>query len=187
MSKKINLIADQAAFDAALVSVKKTASKMEGEVQMLLVSAMAQALQHGNTNWLNAIPHALGKGVRLSAVGAWILAHAPVVSESDKEKAKESPFRFSRDKLGDLLGDPAVDHKTYSEEQIADHITKAHGVHWTTFKPDTLVPESFDLGAAIAALVKKAKGMQGKNVKIVGQDKLGDLEALCATPDVQGV
>lgn len=176
MAKKLNLIADQSAFDAALISVKKTAHKMETEVQLLLVSAAHQAIAHGNVNWLNAIPHALGKGIRMAAIGGWILAHAPVVPESDKEKSKEQPFRFMRDRIEELLGTAKP-----TAEQVDMFIASANAVHWTAYKPDSVVPETFDLTAAIAQLVKRAKALAGnKKTQIKGLDQLANLEALCA-------
>lgn len=184
------IITDAAKLDAAIVAVNKAANKLNDAIQLTLASAVFQAVYGRNTNHLNALALAVGKGVRRSAIGEWIMKYAPVVAESDKDKAKEQPFRFSKDRMAEMaeahgwenaMRVTAEEAEAYGEEIMGDH--------WTEFKPDQLVPESFDVYAAIKSLISQAQRLQGKGTKIKGYDalrKLGDMLPKPAT-DVQSV
>lgn len=189
MSKKVNIIADGAKLDAAIVEVNKRAGSLADSIQLVLASAVFQAVHGRNTNHLNAIIGAVGKGVRKTAIAQWVLAHAPVVMETDKEKSKESPFRFSADKVAELLPE-AANHKAITADEAMAHAEAALAQHWTEHKEPPLVPESFDVMAQVRKLLQTAKTMQTKGVKIVHGDMLAKLNAampVAEQSDVQGV
>lgn len=174
MSKKIAFISGESAFNSAIVSMRKSAAKMEGEIQLLLASAVLMAAMHGNANQINALATALPAGVRKAAIGDWLEKHAPVM-KNDKT-VEGQPYKLSRDKMAELIGEAKP-----TAEQAEEYATKVHALMWTEHKPDQLAPEHFDLSKAIAQLVKKVTGLQGKGTKIAGADKLEELRALCAT------
>lgn len=188
MSKKIAIIADASKLDAAIVEVNKRAGSLADSIQLVLASAVYQATHGRNTNHLNAIIGAVGKGVRKTAIAQWVLAHAPVVMETDKEKMKESPFRFSADKLAELIPD-AGNHKAITAEEAMAHAEAALAQHWTEHKEPPLVPESFDIAAQVRKLLQTAKTMQTKGVKLVHGDILAKLQDTLpvSQSDVQGV
>jgi len=176
MSKKITIITDAGKLDAAIVEVNKRAGSLADSIQLVLASAVFQATYGRNTNHLNATIMAAGKGVRKTAIAQWVLAHAPVVMETDKDKAKESPFRFSADKLAELF--PETENvKAITLEEATAHAEAALGQHWTEHKEPPLVPESFDVLAQVRKLLQSAKAMQTKGVKIVHGDMLAKLQA----------
>lgn len=184
------IITDAAKLDAAIVAVNKAANKLNDAIQLTLASAVFQAVYGRNTNHLNALALAVGKGVRRSAIGAWILKHAPVVAESDKEKAKDHPFRFSKDRMAELAdAHEWADAMRVTAEEAEMYGEAIMAEHWTEFKPDQLVPESFDVYAAIKSLMSRAQQLQGKGTQIKGADALRKLGELLPKPatDVQGV
>lgn len=187
MSKKVTIITDAAKLDAAIVEVNKRAGSLADSIQLSLASAVYQATHGRNTNHLNALLSAVGKGVRKTAIAQWVLAHAPVVMETDKEKAKEAPFRFSADKLMELLPE-AANHKSITAEEALAHAEAAYAQHWTEHKEPPLVPESFDIAAQVRKLLQSAKSMQTKGVKIVHGDLAAKLQDLLPQNEpVQGV
>jgi hypothetical protein len=183
------LIIDGAKLDAAIVSVNKAANKLNDAIQVVLASAVYQAVYGRNTNHLNALVHAVGKGVRKAAIGAWIMKYAPVVPEADKEKAKEAPFRFSADKMDDLAEAYGWGNsKRVTAEEAMAYAELAMDDHWTEFKPDAVVPEEFDALAALKQVLARAQKMQDKGAKIKGMDVLRKLKDLVTSPgDVQSV
>lgn len=172
----ITIITDTAKLDAAIVEVNKRANSLVDSVQLVLASAVYQAVMHGNTNHINAIIGAVGRGVRKTAIAQWVLAYAPVMMETDKEKMKDQPFRFSRDKLALLL--PDVDAKKVTAEQAEDYSLKVLGQNWADYKEPPLVPEKWDVADALRKVIATAKTMQGKKVNITNADILGRLADL---------
>lgn len=164
-----------------ILSVGKSARALEEMIQVGLASAAYQLMHGRNTNHLNALMLQAGKGVRKTAMAAWALAFMPVMLETDKDKMKEQPFRFDAQRVGELLakhGIEVADDKNVSAETATTYATIAYGTMWTEHKEPPLVPESWSLSDAIAKVIKQAKDMTGKNVKVTGADMLGQLEAL---------
>ena len=180
--KTISIITDGTKLDAAIVEVNKRANSLADSIQLVLASAVYQATHGRNTNHLNATLAAAGRGVRKTAIAQWVLAHAPVVMETDKEKAKESPFRFSSDRMAELFPE-AANHKAITAEEAMAHAEAALAMHWTEHKEPPLVPESFDIMAQVKKLMQTAKTMQTKGVKIVHGDMLAKLQAAMPVAD----
>lgn len=173
------VITESAKLDEAIVRVNKAANGLADAIQVVLVGSAYQAIFGRNTNHLNATIGAAGKGVRRTAMAQWILAHTPVVLETDKEKAKDAPFRFSAEKLEKLLPD-AADHKRITAEEALAHAEHIMGMHWTEHKEPPLVPEKWNAMEAVRKLLATGKQMQSKGVKVEGGDVLAQLAALVA-------
>lgn len=185
-NKQSKIITESSKLDEALVRVNKAANGLNDAIQTVLASATYQAVLHGNTNHLNGLLAVAGKGVRKTAIAQWVLAHAPVVMETDKEKAKEQPFRFNRDKLVSLI--PQAGEGKVTAEQALDHAETVLAQHWTEHKEPPLVPEKWDLKAAIAQAMKKAQDLSKKGTKIEGSELLQKLADLISPEsDIQGV
>jgi hypothetical protein len=178
-AKTQSLIIDSAKLDAAIIATGQKGQAFYDAVQLVLASSVYQAVLHGNTNHLNAAIVAVGKGARKTAIAQWVLAHAPVVMETDKEKATQNPFRFSREKLGELM-EGAANIKSITAEEADTYATHVLGQHWTEYKEPPLVPEKWSVSEALNKLLATAKSMQTKKVNIEGAAMLTALAALAA-------
>lgn len=188
-AKKISpLITDKTALHTAILAVGKVYASAADQVQIILASSILQALQHGNTDPLNDLITAVGKGVRKTAIVDWALKHAPVVPETDKEKSKDKPLRFSRERIETLLPD-VVDAKNVTAEEAMTWAMQAYAVHWTEYKEPPVLPQEWDVMAALKQVIQTGKTMQGKNVSIKHADILGKLADLMPQKetDLQGV
>lgn len=180
------IITDITKLNEAIVKVNKAANTLSDAIQLVLASATLQAVQHGNMNAINASMSAVGRGVRKTAIAQWLLMHAPVVLEADKDKAKENPFRFSRDKLAELQSEFNEGEKFDAESGLA-YAERIHAMHWTDHKEPPLVPESWDFIAAVKKVLAARASYEGKGVKVNGGDLASELQAMLASPaaDIQ--
>lgn len=143
-----------------------------------------------NTNHLNALLIAVGKGTRKTAIAQWVLAHAPVVMESDKDKMKENPFKFSADKVEALLQampgwEQPDNYKQVPAEMAERYALHVHTQHWTEHKEPPLVPETWSLRDAVVKLLQQAKTLEGKGTKVQGGDMRGRLQELLDATEPQ--
>lgn len=190
MSKKTVFITESTALDQLIGKIKGHTAKLEGMVHDALMGSAFQAIFHGNTNHLNALVAALGKGVRKTAVAQWALAHMPVVPELDREAAKDRPFRFSRDKLAELAEKAGVELANVkaltAEEAEAVTLWVGNQPEWTEHKEPPLVPEKWDAMDALRKFIATAKSMQSKKVHIEHAELLGAVANLLpSTKDEQ--
>lgn len=173
------LITDAAMLTKAIGSASKAGHALQNSIQIILASSLYFAFKDGNIQPINALFTSTAKGVRKAAMQAWLLDMAPVAVNSDREAAKTAPFKFQRDQIAVLMD--SKDAVTF--EAAEAYATKALGVAWTEYKPEQFVPESFDVQAMVAALVKKAKGLQTKGSTAKHGDLLASLEAMTVPPD----
>jgi hypothetical protein len=185
MAKVSKIIVDSAKLDAAIVEMSKRASSVADMIQVVLASAVFQAVAHGNTNQLNAVVHAAGRGARKTAIAQWALAHGPVVSETDKDKAKENPFRFNKDKLQSILDG----YEGERSEIALVHAELIFAQHWTEHKEPPLVPETWDALAAIRKLLTQGAGYEKKGTKVLNPAILASIAAILpsASDGISGV
>lgn len=152
------IITDLAKLNKAIDSIAARAKKLDMDIQVAGLSAIAHLEKTGDIGAVNRLFLALGKGHRKSALTAWLLAFAKVVANAGEDK-KDKPFVYAKDK------------NTMLEEADASP--------WFDFKPEPDPDEVFDLQAAVAALIKKA----GTKQLASGGDALRKkLEALVADP-----
>jgi hypothetical protein len=173
------LITDAGALTKAIAAASAAGHKLDASVQIVLASAVYFALKDGNIQPINAMFTSASKGMRKAAIQAWLLDHAPVALNTNKTTAKEQPFVFVRDAVA-VLTDSTEPVTAELAEAVA---MKSLSIAWTDYKPEQLIPESFDLQAMVAALVKKAKGLQAKGSKPKHGDLLAGLEAMTATAE----
>lgn len=173
----VSVITDASKLDAAIIEVNKRANSLVDSIQLVLASAVYQATFGRNTNHVNAVIHAVGRGVRKQAIAQWLLAYAPVMMETDAEKAKDKPFRFSQEKL-DMLFPDAADSKKITAEEAMAQAEFVMEQNWADYKEPPLVPEKWDVADALRKVIATAKSMQGKKVNITNADILGHLADL---------
>lgn len=136
----MNYITDTKAFKAACDSITKRGAKLDADIQLAAMSAANAVAQHGNVMFVNMLYIALSKGARKSAMTEWLLKYAGVMANDGASK-KEMPFKFDRERTVDLAGGALEP--------------------WFDCKPDADPDMTFDVVAALRAVIKKA---QGKNV-----------------------
>lgn len=187
MSKKqAAIITDGDKLNAHIIGVGKSAQALNDSIQLALASATFQAMFGRNTNHLNALLIAAGRGVRKTAIAQWALAHAPIVMETDKERMKEQPFKFSSEKVETLLqampGWAQPDsYKAVPEDMALRYAEHVHTMHWTDHKEPPLVPESWSFIDALKKVLDQATAYEGKGTKVTGGDLRGKLAELLAT------
>lgn len=183
MSKNTTVLTNANDLNAHIVGISKTASKLIEDIQLGLISSVYQVMHGRNTNHLNDLMTAAGRGTRKTAIAQWVLAHAPVMLETDKEKMKTHPFRFDAAKVGDLLKAADIeceDAKAVTPEAAEAYSMLVNGVVWADFKEPPLVPESWSLLDAVKKLLAQATQYEGKGVKVAGADMKHELNALLA-------
>lgn len=133
----MELIKDKTKFDAACASIAKRGAKLDADIQLLAVSAIAHRAEHKNPHFINKLYTSLSAGVRKSAMTEWMLKYGGVVANGEGNK-KELPFVVDKEKQVNIAGG--------KEEP------------WFLCKPDAAPDEVFDIVAALAAVIKKAQG-----------------------------
>lgn len=128
---QFKLIEGTTAINKAIDSIETRGKRLDRDIWVAAVSAMAHHAKHGDVTLVNRLVSAMPKGSRVNALREYIMAFGKVAwSEENKT--------FVHDKEGtfDLEG--------------------ALGVSWVEFKPEPeYVP--FDAGAALRQLMKKVE------------------------------
>lgn len=173
------LITEAVALDKHIAGIAKSAKALNTAIQLALSSATLQAVAHGNINPINTMFTTVGKGVRRAAIKEWLVQHAPVVSNDGKD-ASETPFKFSRDKIAELV---ETDKPTM--EQAVAYAERTLALDWTEAKPENLTPAEFDVLAMLQRVLTQAEGLAKKGAKPKHGDLLGKLQALAAAKSAQ--
>ena len=152
-----------AEINKAIESIAKRGAKLDGDIQVAAVSVIAHLDEHGDFTLAERLVHAMPKGSRKLALVEFLLAFGKV-RLLDKENAEDKDritaggvFGFAKDKTTNVDG----------------AMEKA----WYEFKPEAPVLESFDVQAAVAALIKKVEGLQKKGVTIKHAEVLRNLKS----------
>lgn len=171
----IKIITDATKLAAHIAKVHKDASSVESAIQVALASAVFFAVKDGNTEPITTLFTGMPKGIRRAAMQSWLLDHAPVVLNSDRDAAKAQPFKFSADVLKTIL----ADHGDATRPDAAEaHAAKALTVSWVDYKPEQLIPETLDIKALLMSWVKQVEGKQAKGSKVKDGGLLTQVKAL---------
>lgn len=155
------IITDLAKLNKAIDSIAARGKKLDMDVQVAGLSAIAHTEKTGDIGPINRLYNALSAGTRKSAMTEWLLKYSKVVANVGEDK-KDKPFVYAKDKATDMEG--------------------ADAEPWFQCKPDADPDEVFDVQAAVAALIKKASKKQLapgsaaliKKLEAVVADPLGD-------------
>lgn len=174
----VKTITDVSALGKLIDAIKKAGTKLDNDIHVAAVSALARLADHGDIGYCNRLYLALPKGVRKAAMTSWLLAYGSLKANTDTATKAETPFVFTKDKacnVADGMADPWYDHK-----------------------PDQKPDEVFDLQAALQAVLKKAQGktlvhgelvagIQGLLATAAGaaQDEKSGAAALTATEETK--
>jgi len=171
----------------AILSVNKSANKLAGDVQAILVSSMYYALKEGSVSELNALWLGIGKGaVRRDAIKNWAVAFGPFLVNDNKKTMAEKPFVFSRERADAILKMEDGASKAASVEEVMVPIETAARTMWTDYKEPPMIVEDWDVLTAIRKVLAEAKKMGTKKVAIKNAPMLEELQKLLPA-DVQGV
>lgn len=169
------IITDAAALTKAIAKVHGDSTKLATGIQIALASSVFFAMKDGNIEPITSLFTGVHKGTRRAAMQAWLLEFAPVVLNTENDKTV--PFKFSRDKLKALADDPMT------AEVAEGHAATALLTDWTDFKPEQLVPETFDVAAMVKQLLTKVKGLSAKGSKPKHADLIAKLQAMTSTDE----
>lgn len=170
------IITDAAALTKAIAKVHGDSAKLAGGIQIALASGVYFAMKDGNIEPLTTLFTGMNKGVRRAAMLAWLTTHAPVVLNKD-EKDVSAPFKFSRPKVAELIAEPMT------AEVAEGYAATVLNIDWTEFKPEVLIPETFDVAVMVKQLLAKAKSLSAKGSTPKHADLLAKLQALTLPAD----
>jgi hypothetical protein len=171
----------------AIIGVNKSANKLAGDVQAILVSTMYYALKEGSVSELNALWLGIGKGaVRRDAIKNWATAFGPFLVNDNKKTMADKPFVFSRELADSILKMEGGASKAATVEQVMLPIETAAKVMWTEYKEPPMIVEDWDVLGAIRKVLSDAKKMGTKKVNIVNAPMLDELQKLIPA-ETQGV
>lgn len=132
----------------AIDSVNSRAAKLQDEYQDVAVQALMHHTETGDVGPLNRLQAGMPKGVRTTAMGTWILAHAAVELNKDMATKKSMPFRHTKQKEA--------------------KVDLAISVKWYDLLPEKALDEVFDLSKAIEMVIRKAKADGITGIKVGG-------------------
>lgn len=127
----MKLLSTKPAIIAAITSIKTRGAKLDKDIWIAAVSAMAHHAEHGNPHLINDLVAAMPKGSRVNALRDYILAHGKV-----KFNEKEKVFAHDKEGSFDLEG--------------------ALKVSWVEFKPEAEY-KPMDVMKLVKALAKKVE------------------------------
>lgn len=127
----MKLLTNKADIDKAIKSIQTRGKKLDADIWVAAVSAMAHHAEHGDVTLVNNLVSAMPKGARVNALREFILCFGKVTYDEQNKV-------FAHDKEGNFDLEGAME------------------TSWTEFKPEpAYVP--FDALKAMAKLVKSVQ------------------------------
>lgn len=142
------------ALNTLIASIAKRGAKLDQDIQLAGLSAIAHHAKCGDIGPINRLYNALSKGTRRAAMTSWLLAYSGTVANTDKETKADKPFVHQKDKAADVEG--------------------AEQDPWFEHKPDQDPDKVFDVRAALAAVLKKA----AKATNVEHRELIGAVSAI---------
>lgn len=147
----------------AIDSIVRRGKTLDDDIQLAAVSCLNHHSVHGDITLLNRLWLSMPRGSRRKALTDWALHHGAVQANTDKETAKEAPFKDARKDRVCLL-DEAIACPWYEFNRPTDEDNVAE----------------FDFTKSLEALLKRAANAQAKGAPIVGLELLNELTAKLA-------
>lgn len=137
----MKLITDTAKLKAAFDSIAKRGAKLDNDIWIAAVSAMAHHDKHGDVTIINDLVAAMPKGSRVNALREFISAFGKVVYDTDNKV-------FMHDKTGNFDLEGAISQS------------------WTEFKPEPPYQpiDALALIKKLAVRIQKADASKGDKV-----------------------
>lgn len=159
------LITDKSALTKAIDSIANRAKKLDNDVQLAGLSAIAHLDKHGDVTFVNRLYLALGKGTRRRALAEWFMAFAKVTPNQNADTKRDQPFAYDKSKTTRLDG--------------------ATLEPWFDFAPEPAVDQLFDVRAALHRIVQRAsKAPSVNDTELLG--RLREIDAHVAAGQTIG-
>lgn len=161
------LLVGAAIIDKAIASIKNRGAKLDNDIQLVGLSALAHTAEHGDTGVMDRLVAAMPKSARKLALVEWMLAFgmARKLNPADKDEAAaiKAGRLFQLDRTRTLNLDGAM------------------AKPWHTFKPEADPRTAFDAQKAVASLLARMRGAAASGLSIEHKEQaLADARALVA-------
>lgn len=158
----MKLLQGAAAIDKAILSIKTRGAKLDSDIHLCGVSAMAHASEHGDPSLCDKLVLAMPNGSRKLALVEWMLAYGQIVT-LDKAQAKATGRVFALDRAKVL------------------NLEEAMAESWTTFRKEAAIADAFDAQKAVHGVLARLRSAAAKGLPIEGKDKaIAEAQALLA-------
>ena len=154
----MKLMTNKAAIIKAIASISGRGAKLDKDIWVAAVSAMAHHNEHGDVTIINDLVSAMPKGARVNALRDYILAHGKV-SFDDKAKA----FVHAKEGSFDLEG--------------------ALAISWVEFKPEAEY-KPFDALKLVTALAKRIAAADADKGDVCSDEQAAAIMALATSMGV---
>lgn len=142
----MELIRNLPELNKAIARIKTAGKKLDDTIQLVGLSCLQYAEDHGQVTPASDLFKALPKGARRNALAEWMVAYGKITvkttaeiqqwaAEKGKDKAEAPVFNYAKDKATDLA--------------------EAEAKPWYEFRPERPVQEVFDAQQAAQALLKR--------------------------------
>lgn len=132
----MKLIQGAAAINKAIASIQNRGAKLDGDIHLCGVSALAHASEHGDPSLCDKLVQAMPKGSRKLALVEWMLAHGQIVT-LDAKVAKETGRVFALDRTKTL------------------HMDEAMAKSWVEFRKEAAPATAFDAQKAVQSVLTR--------------------------------
>ena len=143
----MKLIQGAAAINKAIASIQNRGAKLDGDIHLCGVSALAHASEHGDPSLCDKLVQAMPKGSRKLALVEWMLAHGQIVT-LDAKVAKETGRVFALDRTKVLDLDAAM------------------AKSWVEFRKESAPATAFDAQKAVQSVLTRLNAASKAGVTV---------------------
>lgn len=143
----MKLIQGAAAINKAILSIQNRGAKLDGDIHLCGVSALAHASEHGDPSLCDKLVQAMPKGSRKLALVEWMLAHGQIVT-LDAKVAKETGRTFALDRTKALDLDAAM------------------AKSWVEFRKEAAPATAFDAQKAVQSVLTRLNAASKAGVTV---------------------
>lgn len=143
----MKLIQGAAAINKAIASIQNRGAKLDGDIHLCGVSALAHASEHGDPSLCDKLVQAMPKGSRKLALVEWMLAHGQIVT-LDAKAAKETGRVFALDRT-----------------KVLD-LEAAMAKSWVEFRKEAAPATAFDAQKAVQSVLTRLNAASKAGVTV---------------------
>ncbi|APL99463.1 hypothetical protein FDH29_gp05 [Aquamicrobium phage P14] len=154
---KFSATMDKVQIEKAILSIRTRGAKLDNDIQVTGLSILRHVDAHGDITLANRLYLAMPKGSRRNSLALWMVAYGKLKINQDKATSKDMPMVFDKSSTTDMV--------------------EAAKVKWFEVKPERELDQEFDVKAALASLLARAK-RDGVKVKAGQADLLLAVERL---------
>lgn len=143
----MKLIQGAAAINKAIASIQNRGAKLDSDIHLCGVSALAHASEHGDPSLCDKLVQAMPRGSRKLALVEWMLAHGQIVT-LDVKVAKETGRTFALDRTKVLDLDAAM------------------AKSWVEFRKEAAPATAFDAQKAVQSVLARLNAASKAGVTV---------------------